>query len=214
RRRTSHGIKKKRMVKRRHRRQSRRYLDLLPFVESLKAEHPAWGYRRITAYLRKYVDQTVNHKGIALLLKSNGLAVPRKDTLRARRAPKTRKPVTDTPNDFWGTDMTKILTSVGWCYVHVVIDWGSKKLLALLASLTSNSSDWIAALDLAVNLQFPDGIRTDVPGNPPPQIVSDNGCQPASRAYAAYEKALGLQHVFTSFCNPKGTRTPSVSYGR
>ena len=46
----------------RKRRQSRFYLDLLPEVERLKGEHPAWGVRRITAYLRKYVSGKVNHK--------------------------------------------------------------------------------------------------------------------------------------------------------
>ena len=86
----------------------------------------------------------------------------------------------------------------------IAITQGSKKLLALKASLTSRASDWINALDAAVNMQFPDGIPRDDPYELVPSIVSDNGCQPASRAYAAYEKELGLEHIFTSYCNPKG----------
>ena len=170
----------------------------------MKAKHPFWGIRRVSAYLKKYVDKRVNHKGIALLMKNNGLTVPRNNRLRATREAKTRKPITDMPNRVWGTDMTKVMTAEGWTYVHVVIDWGSKKLLALQASLTSRASDWINALDMAVNMQFPDGIKRDDPYEPVPSIVSDNGCQPTSRAYAAYEKELGLEHIFTSYCNPKG----------
>ena len=172
-------------------------------MERLKGEHPAWGFRRITSFLRKYTDQTVNHKGVALLMKNNGLAVPRNTAHRARRSSGARKPVTDIPNSFWGTDMTKTMTAAGWCYVHVVIDWGTKKLLALDASPTSTSRDWIRAMDRAVNMQFPDGIARDNE-TLVPSIVSDNGCQTTSKAYADYEKALGLQHIFTSYCNPKG----------
>lgn len=137
-------------------------------------------------------------------MKNNGLTVPRNRQLRARREAKTRKPVTAMPNTVWGTDMTKTRTGDGWACVHVVIDWGTKKLLALEASLTSRTSDWIGALDRAVNLQFPDGIIQEDPYGLIPAIVSDNGCQPTSKAYSDYEKSLGLEHIFTSYCNPKG----------
>ena len=53
-------------------------------------------------------------------MKDNGLTVPRNTALRARREPKTRKPVTDMPDTVWGTDMTKTRTAQGWAYVHVV----------------------------------------------------------------------------------------------
>ena len=137
-------------------------------------------------------------------MKDNGLTVPRNTALRARREPKTRKPVTDMPDTVWGTDMTRTRTAQGWAYVHVVLDWGSKKLLALEASPTSRSSDWIQAMDKAVDMQFPGGIDRSNPYLLIPSIVSDNGCQPTSKAFAEYEKALGLGHVFTSYCNPKG----------
>jgi transposase InsO family protein len=171
---------------------------LLPLVEKLKGDHPAWGIRRVTAYLKKYVDGRVNHKGIALLMRNNGLVVPRNTRLKAKREPKTRKPVTDIPNTFWGEDMTKTWTQQGWAYVHVVLDWGSKKLLALLASATSRASDWIRALDNAVNLQYPDGLDPDEPYQFIPRIVSDNGCQPTSRTFGEHERRLGLEIVMRS----------------
>ena len=121
-------------------------------------------------------------------MKNNALTVPRNRQLHAKREAKTHKPVTAMPNTVWGTDMTKTRTGDGWAYVHVVIDWGTKKLLALEASLTSRTSDWIRALDKAVNLQFPDGILHDDPYGLIPSIVSDNGCQPTSKAYSDYEK--------------------------
>lgn len=201
-----HVEQKNRMVAktRLKRRQSQFYLDLLPEVEMLKGVHPAWDVRRGSTYLRKCVSGKVNHKGMALLMKNNGLTVPRDLKLRAKRAPKTRKPVTDIPDTVWGTDMTKNRTAQGWACMHVVLDWGSKKLLVLEASLTSHSSEWIRDLNKAVNMQFPNDIDRKAPYLPVPSIVSDNGCQPMSKAYADYERALGLEHVFTCDCNPKG----------
>ena len=46
-------------------------------------------------------------------MKNNGLTVPRDRKLRAKRDPKTRKPVTDMPDTVWGTDMTKTMTAQG-----------------------------------------------------------------------------------------------------
>ena len=118
-------LKKRLAASRRH-----FYLNLLSVVERLKGEHPPWGVRRVTAYLKKYVDKRVNHKGVPRLMKDNGLTVPCNAALRVRREPKTRKPVTDMPDTVWGTDMTKTRTAQGWAYVHVVLGWGSKNLLA------------------------------------------------------------------------------------
>lgn len=86
-------------------------------------------------------------------------------------------------------------------YLHVVIDWGTKKLLSAHMSLTSKSSDWIAALNEAVNLQFPNGIRESIII---PELVRDHGCQPTSTAFFMACSELGIQQIFASYSNPKG----------
>jgi putative transposase len=64
------------------------------------------------------------------------------------------------PNCHWGTDMTKIMIpDFGWAYLHVVIDWGSKKLLSCKLSTRSKTTDWLDALNEAINVQFPQGIK-------------------------------------------------------
>ena len=98
--------------------------------------------------------------------------------------------------------MTKIMIPVfGWVYLHVVIDWGTKKLLSCHLSLTSKSGDWIAALNEAVNLQFPNGIRE---AENRPQLVSDHGSQPTSGAFFKACSELGIRQIFASYNNPKG----------
>ena len=133
---------------------------LLEDIRALKSDHPNWGYRRVWAYLRRhqYKGARINHKRIYRLMKADHLLVPKNIRLKANRTRTKDKPRTEIPNEYWGIDMTKVLIpSAGWLYVHVAIDWGSKKLLSVNPSLTSKSSDWIDTLNEAVNVQFPNG---------------------------------------------------------
>ena len=117
-------------------------------------------------------------------MKSANLLVPKREKWTTNPGKEQRsKPRTASPNEFWGTDMTKVLIpGRGWGYVHVVIDWGSKKLLSLHASTRSRAVDWQAALDEALNAQFPQGIA-EIPEGKRPFLVSDHGCQPTSKSY-------------------------------
>lgn len=67
------------------------------------------------------------------------------------------------------------------------------------AALRSTAQPWLAALDLAVNHQVPEGVR----GNGL-RLMSDNGCQPTSVACRRACNTLGIHQTFTSDHNPKG----------
>ena len=175
--------------------------QLLPRVQQLKANHPAWGYRRVWAYLKYRDGLSVNKKRIYRLLQEHRLLAHQTRRLRANRTPTRSKPRSQRPNEVWGIDMTKVLVpSWGWVYVHVVLDWGSKKIVGYNVSLRSTTSDWLHALGLAVNQQFPHGIRETAEL----KLVSDNGCQPTSVRFMRECRALGIRQIFTSYDNPKG----------
>lgn len=175
--------------------------QLLPRLHQLKAEHPAWGYRRVWAYLKYREGLPVNKKRIYRLLQEHRLLAHQTRRLRATRTPTRSKPRAQRPNELWGIDMTKILVSSwGWVYLHVVLDWSSKKIVGYDLSLQSKTSDWLRALQRAVNQQFPGGIRE----TGQLQLVSDNGCQPTSVRFMQECRGLGLQQIFTSYDNPKG----------
>ena len=127
-------------------------------------------------------------------MKADGLLVPKNLRFRATRrnsSTEKAKPKTIEPNRFWGTDRTKtMLPQSGWAYLHIVIDWGDKKLLAAHLSRTSRSQDWITALEQAVASEFPMGIRALPAGYDVPELVSDHGSQPASTAFHGACKAL------------------------
>ena len=176
--------------------------DLLVKIKKMKNEHPSWGYRRVWAYLKFRKNINVNKKRIHRIMKLENLLVPPNLKLKSKRTPTRSKPRTIEPNSIWGTDMTKILISnSGWVYLHVLIDWGSKKIIGHSLESTSRTDDWLSALHMGINNQFPNGIKE---ANPYLQLVSDNGCQPTSKRFISECKSLGIQQIFTSYNNPKG----------
>ena len=168
---------------------------LLKPITALKAKHPAWGYRRIWAYLRYRQNIKVGKNRIYRLLKENKLLATQTRQLRASRCFNRSKPTTTQPNRIWGIDMTKIMiSSWGWVYLVVVLDWGSKKVVGWDLSLTSKTADWLAALDKALNQQFPNGLSEQ----DKLQLVSDNGSQPTStRFLSSCWSLLDTQQIFT-----------------
>jgi transposase InsO family protein len=173
---------------------------LLPHIQALKAEHPFWGYRRIWAYLRFVEQRAVNKKCILRLMREHHLLVPPNLRLKAKRTPTGSKPKPTKPNEWWGIDMTKVLVEgFGWVYVVVVLDWYTKVIVGYSADVRCTSKHWLMALDMAVNRQFPHGVREQGVS-----LMSDNGCQPTSLAFMEACSTLGIHQTFTSYNNPKG----------
>ena len=174
--------------------------ELLPRIRALKAEHPFWGYRRIRAYLPFVEPHAVNKKRVLRLMREHHLLVPPKLKLKAKRTPARRKPHPTKPNEWWGIDMTKVMVEgVGWIYIVVVLDWYTKTIVGHYAGLRCTAQHWLQAIDMAVNRQFPQGVRGQGLS-----LLSDHGCQPTAAAFMQACSLLGIEQVFTSDHNPKG----------
>jgi len=174
---------------------------ILERMQGLKAQHPLWGYRRIWAYLRYREGLDVNKKRIYRLMKENNLLVCRNMKLRACRTPLKAKPRACRPNQIWGIDMTKVMVSRwGWLYLHIVLDWYTKKIVGYNLNWQSKTKDWLDALGRAVNQQFPQGVRQ----KHRLFLVSDNGSQPTSVGFMAACNVLEIKQIFASYDNPKG----------
>jgi transposase InsO family protein len=174
---------------------------LLPLIQELKAAHPFWGYRRVWASLKYAHGLVINQKRVYRLLRENGLLVAGREGLKARRERYPNKPRADKPNQWWGIDMTKVMTGEGWAYVVIVNDWFSKKLLGCHVGSQSRAGEWLAALNQAVCRQFPGGVRE---ARPDLHLMSDNGSQPTSLRFMRECGELGVEQCFTSYANPKG----------
>jgi len=174
-----------------------------PFVErikEIKSEHPFWGYRRMWAHLR-YVDKMdINKKRVLRLMQKHDLLVKLNTRIKATRTSDRSKPRPDRPNQWWGIDMTKVMVhGFGWMYIVIVLDWYTKKIAGYYAGMQCRGRHWLEALDMAVNRQFPDGIR-----GKRLFMMSDNGSQPTSVAFMKACRGLDINQAFTSYNNPKG----------
>jgi len=185
-------------------RRQREDTQFLLQIQSIKSEHPFWGYRRIWAYIKYRLNQKVNKKRIYRIMKEHNLLVTPNLRLKAKRDNQSNKskPRADRPNQFWGTDMTKVLiASFGWLYLVIILDWFTKKIVGYSISSHSRSEDWLEALDNACNNQFPVGLlskKEDL------YLVSDNGSQPTSKKYMQTCSVLEIKQIFASYNNPKG----------
>ena len=173
---------------------------LVERLRVVKADHPFWGYRRCWATLHYVEGLAVNKKRVLRVMRETGLLVKPHLRLRATRTPTRSKPQPTAPNQWWGIDMTKVaVDAFGWVYVVVVLDWYTKKFLGYHIGLQATTTHWLAALDMAVNRQFPEGVRGHAV-----HLMSDNGCQPTSVAFMRTCGQLGIAQAFTSYNNPKG----------
>jgi putative transposase len=133
-------------------------------------------------------------------MREHHLLVPPNLRLKAKRTSQRSKPKPTKPNAWWGIDMTKVLVEgVGWVYVVIVLDWYTKVVVGHSAGLRCTAIQWLEALDMAVNCQFPQGVRGQGVS-----LMSDNGCQPTSTAFIQACATLEIHQAFTSYNNPKG----------
>lgn len=143
----------------------------------------------------------INKKRVYRILKENNLLVKRDLKLKARRCNPKSKPRPTRINQWWGIDMTKVMTKSGWAYVVLVVDWYTKKVVGHFCGEQSKSWHWLAALNKAVNRQFPNGVQE---ATEELNLMSDNGSQPTSRSFMQACAALGIKQAFTAYNNPKG----------
>jgi transposase InsO family protein len=177
---------------------------LLEQIQPIKADHPFWGYRRIWSYLNYRMNIHVNKKRIYRIMKEHNLLVCKNTRLKARRDNKAyrSKPKASRPNEFWGTDMTKVMIpSTGWLYLVIVLDWHTKKIVGHAVSTKSRTRDWLDALNDACQNQFPNGILSKEQDL---YLVSDNGSQPTSNQYMQACSVMEIKQIFASYNNPKG----------
>jgi transposase InsO family protein len=168
-------------------------------IRELKSDHPFWGYRRVWATLRFTDKITITQKRVLRLMRVHQLLVTPETTNKASRTPTKSKPRPTQSNQWWGIDMTKVMTQTGWSYVVIVLDWFDKRIVGHYAGDQAKTEHWLSALDMAANREFPDGIEGHAL-----HLMSDNGSQPTSVRFMQTCGQIGIDQAFTSYNNPKG----------
>lgn len=141
------------------------YLMRLIDVQYTKA--PFYGWRRMTAHLRRQGNE-VNHKRVQRLMQKMGLQAiyPKRRTTITAQGHKVypyllRNLSITRPNQVWSSDITYIRMLHGFMYLVAVIDWHSRYVLAWQLSNTLDGLFCQDVLDLALAQGTPEIFNTD-----------------------------------------------------
>ncbi len=178
---------------------------LVATVEEIVLEQPGYGRPRVTMELRRR-QYTVNPKRVHRLLRDGGwLHVRRRRKVRTTNSKHgyDRHPNLladqgwrdlDGPNQAWGADLTYIRLGDGFCYLAVVLDLHSRKLVGWDLSTSLEGDGALRALEQALETRTPE----------PGWIHhSDRGVQYACHPYVQCLKAVGAQISMCATGEPK-----------
>jgi putative transposase len=163
-------------------------------------EKTAYGYRRVTWWLRRKEGLHVNRKRVLRVMRERNLLV-RSRRLRARRKKEWGRVEAARPNQIWQSDMTKIWAgpAVGWTYLVCVIDCCTREIVGWNLSHRCRTEDALAAVEQAVLERLPAGSREENV-----TLTTDNGTQFTSSRFLETLGRLGITHRRTAYHHPEG----------
>ena len=180
--------------------------DLTGRIESICLEFPRYGYRRVTAQLKRE-HLLVNHKRVLRLMRGSDLLcrVKRRwiNTTDSNhgfpRYPNLVKDVAVSRlNQIWLADITYIRIRTGFVYLAAILDAFSRRVIGYAISPRLDASLTLEALRMAVRERRPDsGVIHH----------SDQGIQYASTEYTEELKAFGFQISMSRRGNPYDNAT-------
>jgi putative transposase len=180
--------------------------DLIGRIEAICLEFPRYGYRRVTAQLKRE-KLIVNHKRVLRLMRESDLLcrVKRRwvNTTDSRHGfPKYSNLVRDVTlsglNQIWLADITYIRIRTGFVYLAAILDAFSRRIIGYAISPRLDASLTIEALRMAVSeRQLGPGVIHH----------SDQGVQYASAEYTEELKAHGFEISMSRRGNPYDNAT-------
>jgi transposase InsO family protein len=158
------------------------YFDIADKIDEIALEHPYYGYRRITAALKRQ-GIAINHKKVYRIMKDkNILCRIRKSFSRttdsahglAKYPNLIRNNAVEKVNQIWHADITYIRIATSFIYLAAIIDSYSRMVVGYGIGRTLSADLPIAALNDAIEKR-----------NPSSGLIhhSDQGIQYCSSAY-------------------------------
>jgi transposase InsO family protein len=180
--------------------------DLLDRIEAICLEFPRYGYRRVTAQLKRE-KLLVNHKRVLRLMRESDLLcrVKRRwvNTTDSRHGfpgyPNLVKDVAvSSLNQVWLADITYIRIRTGFVYLAAILDAFSRRVIGYAISPRLDASLTLEALRMAT-----------IERQPGPGVIhhSDQGVQYASAEYTEELKAHGFEISMSRRGNPYDNAT-------
>ena len=161
--------------------------ELRDRIETIQAEFPYYGCRRVHQYLEQVMGLTVNEKRIARVMREFGLRaliwrgfkVRTTDSAHDHGYAKNLLPglTVDGPNQVWVADITYIRILTGFVYLAAILDLFSRKVVGWALSRRIDTELCLVALRQAVETRRPAAGCIH---------HSDRGVQYACRDYVHY----------------------------
>jgi transposase InsO family protein len=182
--------------------------ELRDLIQRICLKHRFYGYRRVTATLRRQ-GMVVNAKKVQRLMREDNLLAQRKAPFLKPPADRpsaflivpnlVRGLVPSAPDQIWVADITYVHLASAFVYLAVILDAFSRKAVGWALENTLDASLAIAALDTALEVRKPQS----------GSLIhhSDRGVQYASIAYrqklAEYDIAISMSRPGNPFDNAK-----------
>ena len=174
--------------------------DLADRIERIALEYPSYGYRRITAELKRQ-GLKVNHKRVLRLMRSQNLLCRAQKSFKAttnsahslRKYPNlTEDLVPYRIDQIWHADITYIRIATSFVYLAALIDGFSRKVVGYGLGRTLSADLAMAALLDAVSKRNTDDLIHH----------SDQGIQYCSADYVEVLKEHGIAISMSGKANP------------
>jgi putative transposase len=108
-------------------------LFLMHLIDEIHTAEPTWGYRMITAVLRRVHELVINKKRVRRIMRDIGIYTlyPKPNLSRRYHSQYVRPYLLRNmeiirPDQVWGVDVTYVRMKKGFMYLFVIIDWYSR----------------------------------------------------------------------------------------
>jgi putative transposase len=167
--------------------------------EALHPRQGRFGYRRITAVLRRQ-GLRVNRKTVYRIMKDEGLLQTR-IWHRSQRPKRVEKMRPEQPNAGWQIDMTSFqLSDLTPLYLVTVIDCCTRQIVGWTLDRRCRATEWIAAVRMALDAR---GLAAKAEAKAAGLVLrSDNGAQPCSKAFVEFLGRRGVRGQYTGYDAP------------
>lgn len=168
--------------------------EILKNIQSIAAEFPKYGYRRITKALHRE-GIVINHKPVRRIMKENNLLVRRKrfkpiTTNSNHNFPKYHNLVQNliptAINQVWVADITYIWLLHGFVYLASIMDLFSRRCVGWALSRNPDTQLTIDALNMAIDLRGKGNLNQCI-------HHSDRGVQYAAHRYVQRLTEIGMR---------------------
>jgi putative transposase len=137
-------------------------------IDRIYTAHPEFGYRRITVWLNKYENYSINHKAVLRHMRQMGIQAvyPRPNTSKPNPANKIYPYLLtglaiNRPDHVWSIDITYIPIRRSFLYLVAIIDWHSRYIVSWMLDDTLDIGFVLEAGRNALQASCPEIMNSD-----------------------------------------------------